>query len=125
DGNNAANRLTGIGGTYAPAQPVAPGQMFYLRWADADSPSSDHAMAIDDLAMTFTFSNPPPTIVTQPQSLTVNQGGTASFSVVASGTGSLSYQWIFNTTNLIAGGTSSTLTLTNVQGTNAGVYAVI
>ena len=82
-------------------------------------------MAIDDLAMTFTFSNPPLAIVTQPQSLTVNQGGTASFSVVASGTGSLSYQWIFNTTNLIAGGTSSTLTLTNVQGTNAGVYAVI
>jgi len=38
-------------------------------------------MAIDDLAMTFTFSNPPPVIVMQPQSLTVNERGTAKFSV--------------------------------------------
>src|ERR1044071_6060756 len=125
DGNNPANRLTGIGGTYAPAQPVAPGKIFYLRWADADSPSFDHAMAIDDLAMTFVFSNPPPVIVTQPQSVTVNQGGTASFSVVASGNENLSYQWTFNTTNLISGAIDSSLTLTNVQATNAGVYAVI
>ncbi len=124
DGNNAVNRLTGIGGTYVPAQPVAPGQIFYLRWADADSPSFDHAVAIDDLAMTFTFSNPPPSIVMQPQSLMVNAGGTATFSVLASGNGDLSYQWTFNATNLISGATNSFLTLTNVQISETGAYAV-
>ncbi len=64
DGNDPANRLSGIGGTYTPAQPVAPGQIFYLRWVDADNSSFDHAMAIDDVAMTFVLSNPPPVIVT-------------------------------------------------------------
>lgn len=35
----------------------------------------------------------PPSITTQPASRTVNAGQTASFSVVATGTGSLTYQW--------------------------------
>ncbi len=101
DGNDPANRVTDIGGTYTQTNPIAPGQVFHLNWADADSPSSDHAMAIDDFAMTFAFSNLPPVIVTQPQSLTVNEGGTATFSVLASGIGSLSYQYLLQvTTNL-------------------------
>ena len=41
-----------------------------------------------------------------------------------SSSGSLSYQWQFNGTN-IAGATNAALTLTNVQFTNAGVYTVI
>src|SRR5439155_12530408 len=100
DGNDPVNRVPGIGGSYTPVQPVAPGKIFYLRWADADSPSSDNAMAIDDLAMTFAFSNSRPIIVAQPQNLTVNVGGTATFSVLVSGKGDISYQWIFNATNL-------------------------
>src|SRR5579859_4571368 len=35
----------------------------------------------------------PPGVITQPQSQTVIQGQNVSFSVVASGTGPLSYQW--------------------------------
>ena len=66
----------------------------------------------------------PPVITQQPQSVTVVAAGSASFSVVASGTAPLSYQWQFNGTNLgSAIGTS--LTLTNVQSGNAGSYRVI
>ncbi len=46
------------------------------------------------------------------------------FSVSASGTQPLSYQWTFDTTN-IAAGTNATLVLNNVQLTNAGIYAVV
>jgi uncharacterized repeat protein (TIGR01451 family) len=78
----------------------------------------------------------PPTITAQPQpqSLTVTQGQTASFTVVASGTAPLSYQWSLNGTPLTGatssaltlnnGPSSSTLTLNNVQTTDAGTYTV-
>ncbi|MGD0651989.1 MAG: M4 family metallopeptidase [Verrucomicrobiia bacterium] len=65
----------------------------------------------------------PPTITTQPTNQTVVAGGTAAFSVLADGTPPLSYQWSFNGTNL-TGATSGSLTLTNVQLTQAGTYAV-
>jgi hypothetical protein len=65
-----------------------------------------------------------PGITTQPQSLTVTQGQSASFSVVASGTAPLSYQWSFNSAAL-SGATSTTLTLTNVQATDAGSYTAV
>jgi subtilase family serine protease len=66
----------------------------------------------------------PPVITSQPTNQTVVVGGTASFSVMASGTPPLNYQWNFNGTNL-AGATNATLTLTNVQLSQAGNYAVL
>ncbi len=65
-----------------------------------------------------------PVIVSQPTNQTVMVGGAAIFSVTASGTPPLSYQWNFNGTN-IAGATNTTLTLTNVQLNQAGNYAVL
>jgi len=44
--------------------------------------------------------------------------------VTATGTAPLKYQWYFNGSNSISGGTNSTLTLTNVQLTDAGLYSV-
>ena len=70
------------------------------------------------------FTPTPPVITTQPTNQTVVVGQTATFSVSASGTSPLSYQWVFNTTN-IAGATNNTLTLTNVQFSQAGTYAVV
>src|SRR5204863_6946333 len=64
-----------------------------------------------------------PSIVTQPASQTVAANGSATFTVVATGTAPLTYQWRFNTTN-INGATSSSLTLTNVQLANSGSYSV-
>ena len=70
------------------------------------------------------FGGFPPSIATQPTNQTVTVGGTATFSVTASGTPPLSYQWNFNGTN-IGGATNTTLTLTNVQASQAGNYAVL
>jgi hypothetical protein len=66
----------------------------------------------------------PPVITTQPTSQTVTVGNSASFSVTASGTLPLDYQWNFNRTN-IPGATNSMLTLTNVKVSQAGNYAVL
>ncbi|HQL80318.1 MAG TPA: PA14 domain-containing protein [Verrucomicrobiota bacterium] len=68
----------------------------------------------------------PPTIVTQPASTVVPAGGTANFSVVASGstTGFTNYQWQFNGV-AIPGATGSSLTLNNVQLANYGAYSVV
>jgi len=68
-----------------------------------------------------------PGIATQPQPQTVLAGGTATFSVVASGTAPFSYQWRKNGTAISGNGsaTSSTLTLTNVQSTDVANYDVV
>jgi len=67
----------------------------------------------------------PPSITTQPQSQTVNQGDNVTFAVVASGSPPFSYQWYFNQTQAIPWGVTSTLTITNVQPANAGSYSVV
>jgi hypothetical protein len=59
----------------------------------------------------------------QDKSLVVNAYSTAAFTVNASGTGPLNYQWSFNSTN-IAGANSNILTISNVVQTNLGAYAV-
>ncbi len=65
----------------------------------------------------------PPSIVTHPVSQTVNQGGSATFTVSATGSAPLAYQWRFNGTN-IAGATGSSYTRANVQPADAGNYSV-
>jgi hypothetical protein len=66
----------------------------------------------------------PPLITSQPQSQFVLLGGTAQFTVQASGTPPLTYRWTIAGIPL-AGATNATLTLTNVVRTNATNYAVI
>jgi uncharacterized delta-60 repeat protein len=68
--------------------------------------------------------NVPPTITTQPASLTKKAGETAVFSVTATGTPAPSYQWRKNGTG-IAGATSSTLTLASLAGADAASYDVV
>ena len=66
----------------------------------------------------------PPSITIPPQNATVASGSAATFSVTATGTQPLSYQWQFGGTNL-AGATMSSFTKTNVQPTDAGTYTVV
>jgi hypothetical protein len=66
----------------------------------------------------------PPAIVGQPADLAVNQGLDAAFAVSASSQSPMTYQWKFNGNDL-AGATTSSLTVTNVQTGNAGSYSVI
>ena len=67
---------------------------------------------------------PPPVIATQPQSLTVDPGTNATFSVSATNTAPLSYQWRKDGAK-IPGATNSTLTISNVQSSDAGAYSVV
>ncbi len=118
DGNAAANRqifmpivLTGA--------VVQPGQEIFLRWRDVDDSGSDAGIAVDDLTVSFQSTTNQPTqtnapgITTQPQSSTNNVGDTVTFTVVASGTSPLSYQWKSNSV-AVAGATNSSFTLTSV-----------
>jgi len=66
----------------------------------------------------------PPTLQQQPNNQTVTQGQNATFSVAASGTAPLSYQWDFDGAAVV-GATNSSLALTNVQGTQAGSYTAV
>ena len=66
----------------------------------------------------------PPIITTEPQSQTILVGETASFRVVASGPGPLSYQWRWNGTN-ITGATAATHTIAGAQRPNTGRYSVV
>ena len=67
----------------------------------------------------------PPTIATQPSNQTVLVGGYATFTVAVSGTAPLSYQWLFNSTNVLPAATNASLVLTNVQPGAAGTYSVL
>ena len=67
----------------------------------------------------------PPEIVQDPTNLVARFGTNASFFALASGTAPLSYQWMFNETNLVAGATNTSLVVSNVQHDNAGGYSII
>ena len=64
-----------------------------------------------------------PSIGTQPTAQTVTAGNSATFSVVATGTGTLSYQW-YKGTSAISGATSSSYTIASTATTDAGSYYV-
>lgn len=66
----------------------------------------------------------PPTITTQPQSQTVNAGAPVSFTVGATGTAPLSYQWKKNGTD-IAGATNTTYSIASTVVGDAGNYSVV
>ena len=68
--------------------------------------------------------NSPPIITQQPLTQTVTPGSNPALTVVATGTPTPTYQWRFNTTNLV-GQISTTLTLTNFQTNNEGDYSVL
>ena len=62
-------------------------------------------------------------LLSQPQGQTVSIGGIATFSVVATGSGALSYQWKKDGA-VIAGATGSTYSVSNVQTADGGRYSV-
>jgi hypothetical protein len=73
-----------------------------------------------DLSVTV---NPATAITTQPATQTVCDGGSITFSTVATGQ-NLTYQWNFNN-NPINGATGSTYTINPASGANNGNYSVI
>ena len=85
------------------------------------------SVASDDLAFDLGLRanlNSPPIFLSQPSDLTVDQGASASFTVTAFGSGTLSYQWYFNGSTALSGATLQTLTLENVTSNHSGLYSV-
>jgi len=70
------------------------------------------------------------TITQHPSNQTVAAGGTATFTVAATGDGTLSYQWQKNQVNLANGGhysgvTTATLTISNADSNDAASYRCV
>ena len=87
------------------------GAQYYATVTDACGP-----LTSAEASLTVTAGNVPPTITTEPVGETVGVGGTTSFTVVASGTPALSYQWYRipagqKSGSAIAGATSATYTV--------------
>jgi hypothetical protein len=87
---------------------------YYVRITNAGGTVQSTTVTITVLA--------PPTVTSQPTNTTALSGQNAYFSVVAVGSGSLSYQWSFNGV-AIPGATSSALWLNNIQTNNTGYYS--
>lgn len=66
----------------------------------------------------------PPLVTTSPASQTKIVGDSVTFTVVASGTGTLAYQWQKNLLN-ISGATASSYSKTNLQLSDAGLFRAI
>jgi sugar lactone lactonase YvrE len=106
----------------------------YTRSNAQPSDAGDYIVIVSNSAGSATSSPPatltvipvptPPTINVQPGNQTVAQGQNANFSVSASGSMPLYYQWVFAGTN-ISGATDSTYTRFSAQPVDAGAYSVI
>jgi hypothetical protein len=130
DGNIAPNR-TGISAAIAGAV-VAPGQELFLRWLDLNDAGNDHGVALDDMTVTWTSvapNNNPPSVTVQPQGVTNYDGGTALFTVGATGQSPLSYQWYFTNalvgTTLITDATNAAYSLATTTNDNGWVFVTI
>jgi hypothetical protein len=75
--------------------------------------------------LTVTPASAPPSITAQPVSQTVTVGQTATFSVVATGTAPLTYQWQMNNANISGATSASYTTPATVSGNNGATFAVI
>lgn len=96
DGNDSANR-TVISGVALSGFVVFPGQEIFLRWLDVNDAGNDHGLAVDDLTVSWetnlTAVPSTPVIASSPADVTVGAGGSATFTVSATGTQPFTYEW--------------------------------
>lgn len=79
---------------------------------------------ITTINVTFTAAPAAPVITAQPQSQTVSEGDSVTFSVTAAGSAPLLYQW-FKDNSLLSGANGSTYTIGSVKASDAGTYMVM
>jgi len=80
--------------------------------------------ALSDAAVLTVIVLNPPTISTHPASQSVTAGSSVTFSVTASGSDVLTYQWTKGGAN-ISGATASSYTISSASTADAGTYAVV
>jgi hypothetical protein len=88
---------------------------------------ANSAGSVSSSAAVLTVTDPTasvtPTITTQPASVSVASGGSATFTVVASGSTPLTYQW-FKDGVAISGATAASYVISSVATSSAGIYTV-
>jgi hypothetical protein len=113
-GGNVVNSFTAVNATFCRLLCVTRAVLFGQQWQNK----------------LFEFevygpSGTPPSITTQPASQTVTVGQTATFSVVATGTAPLSYQWRKNGANISGATSSSYTTPATVSSDNGALFSVL
>lgn len=86
--------------------------------------ATNSAGSIKSSAAVLTVSAKRASIATQPMAVTINDGASATFNVVAAGTAPISYQWLRNGT-AIAGATSATYTYTPAIADSGTLFSVV
>jgi len=124
---NDSNAWLQVGRNYAVTAVPAKGWLLYNWTGEYLNPLTNHATLAftmpPGLELTANFYQPP-AILIQPANVLAFYGGAATFTVSATGTGPLTYQWQGSTTNL-PGQNASTLSLTTTSQDNGGNYRVI
>lgn len=118
---NAAEFATSY--TLTPDSPLAASTLYTVTVLSALVTDVDAAGMAADYAFSFT-TVVPVTITADPQLQNVNVNGTAVFNVETSGDGPFTYDWQRNGIS-IGAPSSPTLTLANVQPSQAGNYSVV
>jgi YVTN family beta-propeller protein len=83
-----------------------------------------YGAGLANLPLTAAAPGVAPTITAQPIDVNVSTGSTATFTVTATGSGPLTYQWRFNGVN-ITGATNASLVLSSVSAASQGAYTVL
>ncbi len=86
--------------------------------------ASNFLGSVTSAPVALSIALPPQITVPPPANVTNLAGSTALFSVTATGTAPLAYQWRFNGSPLLSA-INSTLSLTNIQPAQAGNYTVV
>ena len=130
DGNASANRA--LISFQIQGFALFPGQEIFFRWVDRNDAGNDHALAIDDLTISFqtneTAVATAPVITVPPASQTIGAGSSATFNVTATGTQPFFYEWYATNSGVSTlVGTSSSFTTNNVAFSLSGLqfYVVL
>ena len=113
--NTTPNTLLNIGNDEYSANP--------WRGALDDIRIYNRALSSNEVASLYSMEADVPIITQQPQPLTINAGGTASFSALAIANHALTYQW-FKDGIALNSATNTSLTLSNIQPNQIGFYSV-
>lgn len=127
-GNTDFTRTYPAGTSVEVTAPETSGTFFFKKWRKGGedfAPTATVTVTMDEsVTITAVYAEEPPVITGEPDAVVTGEGGTARFTVTASGAGTLSYQWRFNGDDIV-GATSAVYQINGVQLSDAGTYEVV